>query len=314
MGSAVRKLLAVAIIFCLSFFAVGVRSDHVLSTQGGRHFVTDITEHKYFFGDKCDESTLTNSEYIVQWERYGKPYWHPVKAIQFGFECLARYEKSRDRLYLKKAQANLNELAAQASVPASDSLLIEYRFDFALHGDKANMIHSPWRSAMAQGEAVSLSMWMYQFTQDSKYLELARQFLKPLLDICSEKSFSDPCVTFIDNRQNLWLEEYAGDVAPMKVINRHIFALWGLYDYWVATGDSQTLEILNMGIDTLENQFTNFRCPGCISFYGTRVKDNPRAQDLSYHHVVTKQLLILSQMSGDSELQQMSNFLRDDQE
>jgi hypothetical protein len=314
MGRVPRNTFVTLFVFSLIFFAFEFTSHRFYSAQVDRHFVTDVTEHRYFFGDKCDQSTSTNSDYLVQWERFGKAYWHPVKAVQFGFECLARYEKSGEEIYLKKAKANLDELASQASNPDPDSLLIEYRFDFALHGDKANTIHSPWRSAMAQGEAVSLSMWMFQFTQDTKYLELARKFLKPLLDICSENSFSNPCVTFIDSNQDLWLEEYAGDVAPMKVINGHIFALWGLYDYWAAKGDTQSLEILNRGIDTLENQFQSFRCPGCISFYGTRVKDNPRAQDLTYHRVVTQQLIILSQMSGDTELLQMSSILRDDQE
>jgi len=167
---------------------------------------------------------------------------------------------------------------------------------------------------MAQGQAVSLSIWMFQITRDPQYLELARRFLLPLLDICDEKSFYKPCVTFIDANQNLWLEEYAGDVPPMKVINGHIFALWGIYDYWANTGDSRSFKILNQGIDTLETQFQNFRCKGCISYYGLRIQNNPRAQDLKYHQVVTKQLRILSEMSGDSRLREMSEILKSDQE
>ena len=72
--------------FFAHFLAFEFTSHRFYSAQVDRHFVTDVTEHRYFLGDKCDQSTSTNSDYLVQWERFGKAYWHPVKAVQFGFE------------------------------------------------------------------------------------------------------------------------------------------------------------------------------------------------------------------------------------
>jgi hypothetical protein len=153
-----RKLSAALVVLLLILGAINAFSGKSSHADLSRHFVTDVTEHKYFLSDKCDESTLTDSKFVVQWERHGKPYWHPVKAIQFGFQCLARFEKSGDEIYLEKAKVILKELTTQANVPGSDSLLIEYELNFALHGDNANTTHGPWRSAMAQGQAVSLSI------------------------------------------------------------------------------------------------------------------------------------------------------------
>lgn len=98
----------------------------------------------------------------------------------------------------------------------------------------------------------------------------------------------------------LWFEEYAGDVAPMKVLNGHLFAVFGLYDVWRHTGSSEAELLALEGARTVAHYSEDFRRPPGPSVYGLRV-DSPIARSPKYHSIHIRQLLYLEQMTGEAE-------------
>ncbi len=64
-----------------------------------------------------------------------------------------------------------------------------------------------------------------------------------------------------------------GDVEPLLVFNGHIFALYGLYDYAMLTGDAHAIDFFDGGATTIRNHIDTIRVPGGISYYCARVRD-----------------------------------------
>ena len=66
-------------------------------------------------------------------------------------------------------------------------------------------------------------------------------------------------VLFEDDQKNLWIEEYLVD-PPTHILNGFIWALWGVFDYWLARADASAKRIFDRGVETLAQQ------PGSIRY------------------------------------------------
>ncbi|NJP32587.1 D-glucuronyl C5-epimerase family protein [Micromonospora thermarum] len=74
----------------------------------------------------------------------------------------------------------------------------------------------------------------------------------------------------MDEEGFLWLEEYpvTPGVTGERVLNGHIFALYGVYDYWRLTADSRAVAIFDGAASTLRHHVpASFRAPEWISRY-----------------------------------------------
>ena len=244
----------------------------------------------------------------------GKAVFQPVTVARRGVDFLEIYAKTKEQKYLDEATGLMAQLVEHSSLDGSQSRWLTYTFDFKLHNDSQNVIHAPWYSAMAQGLALSFSTRLYQATQDDKYLKDADGFYNSLayiwrvLDLRSQSLF----VSYVDVRDYLWLEEYAGDVTPMQVINGHNFAIFGLADYWKVTKSARAGQMIDGAATTIDHYFSAFRNPGGVSWYGLRIQNTPRALSKHYHVIVTEQLKILASITGDPRFTQESNLLKRD--
>lgn len=103
---------------------------------------------------------------------------------------------------------------------------------------------SPY-SAMTQGECVSAFVRAWKLTNESHFAEGARKALDLLL-MPIEKGGSA-----IYNGKEIFLEETPS--APCSsILNGWIFALFGLYDYWLAFKDRTVWELFHKSLNTLK--------------------------------------------------------------
>lgn len=167
---------------------------------------------------------------------------------------------------------------------------------------------------MAQGQILSLFVQLAEATDDPKWRNEADRAFAPLLEIYASDDLpkDHPWVVFVDSGEWLWLEEYAGDVEPMRVLNGHIFAMFGLYDYWMLTHDDRAQGLFNGAAATVLEFVPHLRNPGEASWYGMRIQDNPNAQSEKYHRIHVEQLAMLGQMTGDDRFTELSEQLRSD--
>lgn len=255
----------------------------------------------YFRSTPFDAETDENG--IHMYERDGVRYRHPVAQTQYAISLVEGYETSGDPSWLRVAEANARDLIDNVM---RDGVL-EYHFDFPLHGDPENTIHAPWRSAMAQGQFLSLAVRLWQATNDPYWRGMADQTFDTLAD-----QGSDMWVTFRDDEGYVWLEEYAGDVEPMRVLNGHIFAMYGLYDYYQATGSPEARDLFEEAGKTVLRYMPDLREPGEISWYGMRIQDRPNAQSEKYHRIHIRQLRNLYAMTQDPVYLVWASLLEED--
>ena len=130
-----------------------------------------------------------------------------------------------------------------------DILLWEYDFPFEMR----NYLHSPWRSALAQGQGISVCLRVYNLIQDERYLDAAKGAFKSFYYLAKEH----PGGILDDSEGYTWLEEYIVEF-PNHVLNGFIWALWGVRDYAVFMNDKYAWELWHSCVKTLRENLGHY--------------------------------------------------------
>jgi len=110
----------------------------------------------------------------------------------------------------------------------------------------------PWQSAFAQSRGISILLRAFQITGEKKYADIAERALTSF-----QYPVSDGGVTSY-TQWGPFYEEYTSEV-PVLVLNGHIFALFGLYDFCRVFPENQlSRELFNSGVQTLLNALPDF--------------------------------------------------------
>ncbi len=140
-------------------------------------------------------------------------------------------------------------------------------------------------SAMAQGEAVSLLLRVYQETKEEKYLDAAKKAKEFML-----LSFEEGGPTKYDGN-DVYLYECPKD--PL-ILNGWIFSLWGLMDYCKMVDDAKAKEVLEKTLATLERRLPDFNLS-----YWSMYEDGKRICSPFYHKLHVAQLNVMYDLTGN---------------
>jgi len=119
-------------------------------------------------------------------------------------------------------------------------------------------LSSPY-SAMTQGECISALVRAWKLTGDYVFATGARRAVDLMRRPIEKKG---PAIFEGDY---LFLEEMP-TVPRCTILNGWIFALFGLYDYWLAFKDTTTFEIFNVSLGTLKQHLEKYDA-GYWSYY-----------------------------------------------
>jgi hypothetical protein len=271
--------------------------------------ILDFNELPYNDGLKVPKKHNYYDDNLIPLHNYkGKLNYHPVLLLEHALHLLDVYNSTLNIKHLNSAKAIAEKLIS-ISLSIKSSIFFPYSFDFPLHGYKEDTMYSPWYSGMAQGQALSLFMRLYELTQESYYLEASKKVLMSL-DLSHHNDKGYPWVSCVDQNGFLWLEEYPR-TPPARTLNGMIFAMFGLYDYYRITRDSKAEKLLRGAIKTIKENINKFRTPNGVSHYCLR---HPRIKSMTYHKIHIKQLMMLYKITGDNFFLQTSNtFLKDTQ-
>jgi hypothetical protein len=243
---------------------------------------------------------------VRMFRRAGRLFNHPVAQAQYGLANHASYVLTHDVTYLQRAIAQANRLLSIRTV-SRGAWFYPYQFDFALHGKASDTLRAPWYSGMAQGQALSLFVRLYQVTLDATWLIAADNTaagfaLPPVAGL--------PSVVHVDSSGHLWLDEYPLSTTRFDLtFNGHNFAIFGLYDYGRQPGDASVAHLFD-GAATLALAYgtSGFRVPGRISNY-CELHHQPAGH---YHNIHIEQLLNLYSMTTDTGFARLSDAFRSD--
>jgi hypothetical protein len=151
---------------------------------------------------------------------------------------------------------------------------------------------APWYSGLAQGQGISLLVRAHRETGSQSYLDAAKRAFRSFLTAVDKGG-----VAFTDPRGDLWFEEYIV-TPPTHILNGFIWAAWGVYDYWLATGDTTAQDRFALAVKTLSANLTRYDI-GFWSLYeqsGTRL---PMVASPFYHRLHIVQLRIMHLLTGE---------------
>lgn len=213
--------------------------------------------------------------------------YNPIAVAQWGLGNFNRFRRGDDGARGKFVLAS-DWLCERLEANTHGFQVWNHHFDW----EYRKTLKAPWYSGLAQGQGISLLVRAYAETGDAKYSKAAA---------LAFGSFSADTesggVTFRDEVGNLWFEEYILS-PPTHILNGFIWAAWGLYDYWLATGDGEARNLFGSAVETLRKNLDRYDL-GFWSRYelsGTRL---PMIASPFYHRLHVTQLQIMHKITGD---------------
>ena len=153
-------------------------------------------------------------------------------------------------------------------------------------------LKAPWYSGLAQGQGISLLMRAHAETGAAKYMDAANRAYQSFLASTDEGG-----VIFTDEHGDLWFEEYIVS-PPTHILNGFIWAIWGIHDYALATGNASAHDLFTRAVKTLRTNLHRYDA-GFWSLYeesGTRL---PMLASAFYHRLHIVQLRVMHRLTGD---------------
>jgi hypothetical protein len=237
----------------------------------------------------------------------GRTYNHPVGLAQYGLVNLTTYTRTHDVFYLNRAKVQANRLVS-LRVYSSGAWFFHHDYPWSHSGVAADALRPPWYSAMAQGLATAFFCRMYTVTGDTAWLSAATRAFTALTH---GPSSAAPWVSRVDSNAYLWLEEYPLLPASRsdRTLNGFMFALNGVYEYWLVTGSSTAARLFDGGVTTIAHHMSAYRIPTWISRYCLA---HPWMRNPRYHPIHERLLLVLYTMTHRSSLAADADLLRYD--
>lgn len=151
-------------------------------------------------------------------------------------------------------------------------------------------INSPWISGLTQGVGISALVRAHQLTGDEKYLVTARRAMAWL----SEPVDSGGCLSVDEN--GTWIEEYPNAADPNHVFNGHIWALFGVWDYYRATRDENARKLFAEGVKVIKAEIDRYDTGSWVVYSQKNKKDNVFG---NYMQFIIEQMKVMASITGD---------------
>jgi heparosan-N-sulfate-glucuronate 5-epimerase len=259
--------------------------------QVNEHFKPGkLGEYYMPFTAKADYAGYYDAKGIPMLDYHGNIglQYNPIAIAQYGLGNYNLYcqtgQESRRSKFLKVA----DWLVENLEETPYGTWVWYHHFDW----EYRDTLKAPWHSALAQGQAISLLVRAHKETGDDRYLSAANQAFHSF-----KKDVTAGGVVYTDEEGCVWLEEYVV-FPPTHILNGFIWSSWGVYDYFLATGDVDAEDLFTKCIQTLVANLYTYDI-GFWSLYeqaGTRLK---MIASPFYHHLHIIQLAILHRLTGE---------------
>lgn len=152
-------------------------------------------------------------------------------------------------------------------------------------------LRAPWYSGLAQGQGLSCLARASRLTGDQRYMDAARDAFDALA-----RDIREGGTCHWDADGNVWIEEYLVD-PPSHILNGFMWALWGVHDHALLTGDARARDLFRDGARTIVENLDLFDT-GWWSLY-----DSPEGRLLNpaspfYHSLHVVQLNVMHRLTG----------------
>jgi heparosan-N-sulfate-glucuronate 5-epimerase len=241
---------------------------------------------------------LVKADYAGQYDAAGIPLldyhgavglqYNPIAVAQYGLGNYNLFRRTRDPDRRARFLAVADWLVANLEQNPAGLWVWNHHFDW----EYRDTLRAPWYSALAQGQGISLLLRAHLDSDDPAYLEAARWAFETFAAGTDAGG-----VTCRDAEGYVWFEETLVD-PPTHILNGFMWASWGVYDYFLYTGDERARGLFDEAVRTLRDRLARFDA-GFWSLYeqsGTRLK---MLASPFYHSLHIVQLQVMYRLTGE---------------
>lgn len=250
------------------------------------------------FAEKADYKGAYDANGIPQLNYHGHIglQYNPIAIAQYGLGNYNLWRRTEDPSRRQKFFRIADWLCTNLERNPQGLSVWNHHFNW----EYRTTLKAPWYSALAQGQGISVLVRAHKESGDQKYLEAARRaftsFQAPTLD---------GGVAFTDSSGDLWFEEYIVS-PPTHILNGFIWALWGVHDYGLATGENTASELFERGVRTLLHNLARYDL-GFWSLYEQSGTLLPMVASEFYHRLHITQLRIMYRLANQELFAQFAD-------
>lgn len=244
------------------------------------------------FSEKANYAGPCDSAGIPLLNYHGKIglQYNPIAIAQWGLGNYNLYSQSRQLVFQDKLLAAADWLCSHLEQNDFGVWVWCHHFDWEYRAT----LKAPWYSGLAQGQGISLLLRAHRHTGDYQYLGAAHRafdaFLRPV---------ETGGVTVTDQDGDLWFEEYIVR-PPTHILNGFIWALWGVYDYFLLTREESARKLWTRATQTLLRNLPRYD----LGFWSLYEQSGTRFRMLAspfYHRLHVVQLRIMQRLTGEQK-------------
>ena len=231
------------------------RKSHLTFWHGvplmNENFKTDeLGEYYMPFIQKADYPGQYDDKGIPMLDYHGKVglQYNPIAIAQYGLGNFNLFRRTKDKERYRKFIKIADWLVEKLKANNNDIYVWNHHFDW----EYRDILKAPWYSALSQGQGISVLVRAYKETEDKRYLDSVKRAF-----VSFEKRVDEGGVTYIDKNGYYWLEEAIVN-PPTHILNGFMWALWGIYDYYLLTREESAKKIFEEGIKTLKDNLGKF--------------------------------------------------------
>jgi hypothetical protein len=216
---------------------------HETPTENPNANPAELGEYYMLFAEKADYQGRYDTSGVPQLDYHGTIglQYNPIAIAQYGLGNYNLWCCSADPERKKKFFRAADWLATHLEQNSKGIFVWNHHFDW----EYREKLKAPWYSGLAQGQGISVLVRAHKESGDAHYLNAALAAFESF-----QHKVTDGGVAFTDESGDLWFEEYIVS-PPTHILNGFIWALWGVYDYALATHKSAADDLFARGVKTL---------------------------------------------------------------
>ncbi len=215
--------------------------------------------------------------------------YNPIAVAQWGLGNLTLFRRTGHPVRRERALAAADWLVGRLETNSHGVAVWQHHFDW----EYRTRLRAPWYSALAQGQGISLLVRAFRTTKRPQYAEAAAHAFQAFL-----RGVDEGGVSIRDGTDDVWFEEYIVD-PPGHILNGFLWALWGIYDYALVTGDGTAHGLLEAATRTVRSNLHRYDV-GYWSLYELSPSRLPMLASPFYHRLHIVQLRVMHRLTGDS--------------
>jgi heparosan-N-sulfate-glucuronate 5-epimerase len=256
-----------------------------------------LGQYHQLFAGKADYPGPYDSAGIPKLNYHGKigEQYNPIAIAQYGLGNYNLYIRSGDAdrkdNFLRIASWLLDNL----EISPAGTCVWNHNFDW----EYRDVLWSPWFSALSQGQGLSLLVRAHAETGDQRYATAADRVFETFT-----RGLNDGGVTYVGDG-GTWFEEAL--IEPTThILNGHMWAAWGVYDYYIHTKSEEAGKLWQAAVDTTLDNLERFDT-GYWSLYDQSGRRMNMLASGFYHSLHIVQLRIMHRLTGEPAFEEWAD-------